>query len=116
MELVSSWGTLFSPPQISSCILMPLGLLVMVGTFMGNGLKAIGSLSTALTLLLGSALTGRNYLLFILPAFSGVLTGPVNVFVSGVTTSLLLPSLIQKAQVTQDHGSGPLHYHSDPSA
>ena len=50
---------------------MPLGLSVIVGTLMGNGFKATGSLSIALALLLGSALTGRNILLFILPAFSG---------------------------------------------
>ena len=88
-------GDTFSPPQISSYLPMPLGLSIMVGILMGNGFKATGSLSTALTLLLGSALTGRTFLLFILPAFSGVPTGRVNVFVSGVTTSLLLPSLIQ---------------------
>jgi len=70
------------------------GSLGYGGYLNGNGYKATCSLSTALTLLLGSALTGRNLLLFILPAFSGVPTGQVNVFVSGVTISLLLQSLI----------------------
>ena len=86
---------------------MPPGLLVMVDTLMDNGFKATGSHSTALTLLLGSVLTGRSFLLFILLAFSGVPTGRVNVFVSGATTYLSLPSLTKNIP-------GPIHYHSDP--
>ena len=58
-----------------------------------NGFKATGSPSTPLTLLLGSALTGKNVLQFILLAFSGVPTGRVNAFVSGATTYPLSPSL-----------------------
>ena len=85
--LEHGWGTLFSPPRISSYLPTPLGLLVMVGTSVVNGFKATGSPSTPLTLLLGSVLTGRNFLPFILLAFSGVPTGRVNVFVSGVTST-----------------------------
>ena len=91
MRLTFSWGPLFSPPQISSYLPTPLVLSVMVVTLMVNGFKATGSHHTPLTLLLGSALTGRNFSPFILLAFSGVPTGLVNVFVSGVTTHRLSP-------------------------
>ena len=92
--LASSWGALFSPPQISSYLLMPPGLLVMVGTLMDNGFNATGSLSTPSTLLLESVLTDRNVSLFILLAFSGAPIGRVNAFASGVTTYPLSASLI----------------------
>ena len=45
----------------------------------------------SLNLLMGSALTGKNFSPFILLAFSGVPTGRVNVLVSGVTTYRLSP-------------------------
>ena len=80
MGLVFSWGPLFSLPQISSYLLTPVGLSVMVGTLMVNGFKATGSHNTPLTLLLGSALTGRNFSPFIFLAFSGVPTGLGNIF------------------------------------
>ena len=96
MGLASFGGTLFSPPQISSYLPTPPGLLVMVGTLMVNGFKATGSPSTPLTPLLGSVLTGKNFLPFILLAFSGVPTGRVNAFVSGATTYPLSPSLHQQ--------------------
>jgi len=59
---------------------------------MANGFKAVGFPKTASTLLRGSALTGRNFLLYILPALFGVPSGLVNVFASGATTYPLLLS------------------------
>ena len=73
-------ATVLSSPDLQ--LLALVSLSVMVGTLMVNGFKATGSHNTPLTLLLGSALTGRNFLPFLLLAFSGVPTGRVNIFFS----------------------------------